>query len=175
MDIDSQKKFRTTTGFCHILPDKIAFTKDGRQESIDLSPPKDHRSVKFALVYGLIIFLIIGFIVYKYLGQEIDLATTIITISLIVVFLYYIYKVINYQARTYFDRDKIVKVKYISALSSLTHGQFIFSIKSDNGKILNANIILRPKNIYGKQETEDAIKIMVDEGLISDPNIKNVG
>ena len=172
MTTDNQKIFRTTTGFCHILPDKIAFTRDGKLENIDLNPPKEHRSLKFALVYGLLICAAIGFIIYKYIEGVLDLTSTIVAISIIVVMLYYIYKVVNYQTRTYFDRDKIISLKYKAGINSLSPSQFLISIKSENEKTLYANIILRSQNIFGKQETDDAIKIMVEEGLITDPRKK---
>ena len=173
-DHQTQKIFRVKVGYCHILPDKIAFSKDGRPESLDLNEPKQHAPTKFMTIYGLVLFSVSTLLIYKYTNNELDLTSVITTFLIISVFIYYLFKVLNYQTRTYFERDRIISVKYKPSLGPLTHGQFNFSIKSENGKILHTSIILRDHNVFGKKETDEAIKIMVDEKLIDDPKVKNI-
>jgi len=169
MNTPNQNIFRSTIGYCHILPDKIAFTKDGKPESIVLNSPKEHNPIKFLLVYGMVILFIVSFTIYKYLDQKIDLTTTIIAISIISIFLYYALKMLFYQTRTYIDRDRIITIKYKPGIRSITYGRFIISYRSENGKVLYATIQMRDPRFFGNKEAEDAVNIMTDAGLIDSP------
>ena len=175
MDTQNEKTFRTKTGYCHILPDKIVFSKDGRLESVSYNKPKNHNPILFKVIYGIITFGVFYFVIYKYNNGEMNITETALTIGITSIFLFLISNSLKQQTITYIDRQQILKVKYIPSLGPLTYGRFDLSFKTDSGQTLTTRITLRDHNVFGKKETDDAVKIMTEENLIPDIKDKNVG
>jgi len=161
--------FKTKTGFCHILPDKIVLTRyriTGNIEKISV----DNTILKFLISYVIYAAISSGlfyFAVDSYRNEQI---IQTIFFGLLGIYLTYgIISSINCSATPIIDRNKIKTVKFKPAISGLTRSRFEVFFETENGKVKKRLIMLPGLLAGGKSETEKALKIMRDEKLI--PNV----
>jgi len=160
----NEKIFKTKTGFCHILPDKIVLTRDGIIRS--LAPIISGNNIsRILIIYsGFSIWLFYSaFDSYKN-GQ---IFQSIFFGFIAIYLVYVIANSINNSATPIIDRQKIKKVKFKKAIWGLTRSRFEVLFEDEQRKIKKRLIMLPGLLANGQNETVKAVKIMMDEKLIT--------
>jgi len=162
--METEKKFKTKTGYCHILTDKIVLTRDGIIGNIA------EKAVGNNLSRTLIIYCIIS-ILLIYIGYQSILKSSYIeTVFYFLIAGYLIYGVLsslNNSATPVIDRSKIKTVKFKKAIKGLTRSRFEVFFFDDMNKLKKRLIMLPGSMTGGDEATEEAIRIMQEENLIA--------
>jgi len=160
----NEKIFKTKTGFCHILPEKIILTRDGIIGNI-AKVTVGNNIPRILITYGGISIGLFYFVFDSYKNGQI---IQMLFFGLIGIYLIYgIISSINNSATPIIDRNKIKEVKFKAAIFGLTRSRFEVFFKTENGKIKKRLIMLPGSLTGGKEETEKALKIMREEKLIT--------
>jgi hypothetical protein len=164
MTMDNKKTFRTKTGFCHILPDRIVLTRDGNIGNV-ASVTVGNNISRILIIYGV---TSIGLFYFAFDGYRNGQLAQPILFGLIGIYLIYgIINGINNSATPIIDRQKIKEVKFKKAIVGLTRSRFEVLFEDDQGKIKKRLIMLPGSLTDGQNETEKAIRIMTDEKIIA--------
>ncbi|WP_405398939.1 phosphoribosylaminoimidazolesuccinocarboxamide synthase [Maribacter sp. Asnod2-G09] len=158
-----EKRFKTKTGFCHILTDRIILTRDGVIGNI--SKVVVGKSItRVLLVYGGIS----AFLFYSaYDGFQRGETFSTVLFGLFGLYLVYgILNSLNNSAIPSIERNKIKSVKFKKAIFGLTRARFILVFEDENQKMKKRLIMLPGSWDNGLQETEKALKIMREEKLL---------
>ena len=162
--MNNEKIFKTKTGFCHILPDKIVLTRDGIIGNVAKITVGNNVS-KILLIYGV---LSIGLLYFAFDSYNNTQIAGSIFFGLFAIYLIYgIVNCINNSATPIIERDKIKYVKFKKAILGLTRSRFEVFFVNENGKTMKRLIMLPGSLTDGHNETEKALKIMIDEKLIT--------
>ncbi|TJZ51818.1 phosphoribosylaminoimidazolesuccinocarboxamide synthase [Sphingobacterium olei] len=162
--MDNEKTFKTKTGFCHVLPDKIVLTRDGITGNITTVTVGDNIS-RILIIYG---GLSIGLFYFAFDNYRNGQIVQSILFGLLGAYLVYgILNSISNSATPIIDRQKIKEVKLKKAIVGLTRSRFEVLFENDQGKIKKRLIMLPGSLTNGQGETEKAIKIMTEEKLIT--------
>ncbi len=162
--MESEKTFKTKTGFCHILPDKIVLTRDGVIGNV-AKVTVGNNITRILLIYGAIT---IGLFYFAFEAYKNGQTLQPILFSLIGLYLIYgIVNSLNNSATPIIDRQKIKEVKLKKGLKGLTRSRFEILFEYDNGKIKKRLIMLPGSMNDGQNETEKAVKIMTEEKLLN--------
>lgn len=157
-----EKIFRTKTGYCHILRDRIELTRNGAIGSAA-------KGVSGNITRTLIIYVALTlFFAYKsfYLFKDGDNIRAGLY-SLFVLFnIYAIARSVNNSSAPMILRSKIRSVVFNKAKPGLTRSYFEVLFEDDNGKIKKRLIMLPGSLSDGSDATKQALKIMHEEGLI---------
>jgi hypothetical protein len=161
--MESEKKFRTKTGYCHILPDKMILSRDGTVG--DLSKiVVGNKILRILIIYGLISAGLLYFS-FSYFKKS-DPVTGIIFLLIAAYLIYGIINSINNSATPIIERKSIQDVKFIKGTPGLTRARFEVIFLDNNGKTKRRLIMLPGSMTGGPSETELAFKIMTEEKLI---------
>ena len=161
--MESEKIFRTKTGFCHILPDKIVLTRDGVIGNV-AKVTVGNNIARILLIYGAITvgLFYFGFEAYK-TGQMLQP----ILFGLIGLYLIYgIVSSLNNSATPIIARENIKDVKLKKAIKGLARSRFEVLFEDENGKIKKRLIMLPGSLTDGHNETEKALHLMKEERLL---------
>jgi len=163
--MDKNNTFKTKTGFCHILPDKIILTRDGIIGNVAKVTVGSNIS-RIRLIYGgLSLFLFYSTFNAFQKGQtSISILYGIVGLFLI----YGIFTSLNNSATPIIERNKIRGIKLKKAIFGLTRSRFEVLFEDDNGKIKKRLIMLPGSMTDGQNETEKAIRIMKGEKLLNE-------
>ena len=162
--MDNEKTFKTKTGYCHILPDKIVLTRDGIIGNLATVTVANNIS-RILVIYG---GLSIGLFYFAFDNYRNGQIVQPIIFGLFGIYLVYgIVKGINNSATPIIDRQNIKEVKFKKAIVGLTRSRFEVLFEDDQGKIKKRLIMLPGSLTDGQNETEKALKIMTDEKLIT--------
>ena len=162
-NMETEKTFITKTGFCHVLPDKIVLTRDGIIGNVAKVTVGNNISRILLIYSSLSCFLI--FAAYDFYLQE-QIAKTILFGLIAAYLIYSILNSLNNSATPIIYRDNIKEVKLKKAIPGLTRTRFEIKFEDDNGKIKKRLIMLPGSMSGGTDETEIAIKIMIEEKLL---------
>lgn len=161
--MESEKTFKTKTGFCHILPDKVVLTRDGVVGNV-AKVTVGNNIVRIHIIYGAIT---VGLF---YFGYEAFInGQTLQPILFGLIGLYLIYGIVsslNNSATSIINREKIKDVKLKKAFKGLTRSRFEVLFEDENGKIKKRLIMLPSSLTDGQNETEKAVEIMREEQLL---------
>ena len=166
MQMENEKTFRTKTGYCHVLPDKIVLTRDGIVGNAAKLTVGNNVS-RILIIYcclslGLLYF---AFDSYKS-GQTVES----ILLGLVGLYLIYgVFRSINNSATPIIERSRITEVKLKKAIGGLTRSRFEVMFEDYNGKLKKRIIMLPGSLTDGENETEKAIRIMNEEKIIISP------
>ena len=161
--MESEKTFKTKTGFCHILPDKIVLTRDGVVGNV-AKVTVGNNIARILLIYGAIT---IGLFYFAYEAFKSRQTLQPILFGLIGLYLIYgILSSINNSATPIIDRKKIKDLKLKKAVKGLTRSRFEVLFEDENGKIKKRLITLPGSLTDGQDETEKAVQIMREEQLL---------
>ena len=164
LTMNSDKTFKTKTGFCHILPEKIILTRDGIIGNVAKVTIGNNIS-RILTIYSI---LALGLFYFSYDSYEKGQITTTILFGLIGLYLIYgIVTSLNNSATPVIDRQKIKQIKFKKAIPGLIRSRFEVIFQDDNGQTKKRLIMLPGSLTGGQSETERAIKIMADEKLIT--------
>lgn len=163
--MENKNTFKTKTGFCHVLPDKIILTRDGIIGNVT-KVTVGNSIRRILLIYGgLSLYLLYS--AYKQ-SQKGQLPMSIL-FGIVGLFLIYgIFTSLNNSATPIIERNKIKGIKLIKAKFGITRSRFEVLFEDDNGKIKKRLIMLPGSMTDGQNETENAIRIMMEEKLLNE-------
>lgn len=161
--MEYEQTFKTKTGFCHILPDRIVLTRDGVVGNVS-KIAVGNSMLRILVIYGLLSF---GLFYFAFTGfQNGEIVQPIIFGLLFLYLIFVIVKSINNSATPIIVRDKIRRVEFKRGIKGLTRPRFEILFENEDGKI-KKRLVMLPGSLNNNQdETEKALKIMIDEGLI---------
>ena len=159
-----QNIFRTKTGYCHILADRILLTRDGIAGNI-AKLTVGNKITRILIIYGLISIFLFYF-AFEYFKEE-KFASMVFNIILGLFLIYNIKKSLNYSAASIIARDRIKEVKFMNAKFGATRSAFEIVFEDNNGKLKKRLILLPGSLNNGSAETEKALAIMKSEKLIA--------
>lgn len=164
MKMDNEKIFKTKTGFCHILPNKIVLTRNGIIGDIANITVGNNIS-RILIIYVGVSILLFYYAFDNYRNGHIFQP---ILFGLLGIYLVYgVVNSINNSASPVIERKKIKEVKFKKAIFGLTRSRFEVFFQDDQNKIKKRLIMLPGSLTDGQNETEKAIKIMTEEKLIT--------
>lgn len=163
MPMENDKKFRTKSGYCHILPDKIVLTRDGVVGNVS-KVMVGNGIARILIIYALIA-TVLGYCGYVYLKNERYVSGGIFVL-LAVLLVWSILSSLNNSGTPVIARDRIVKIGFIRGISGLTRSRFEVFFRHTNNRV-KKRIILMPGSLNGeKEETEKALHLFREEKLI---------
>lgn len=161
--MENVKTFKTKTGYCHILTDKIVLSRDGIIGNVS-EIVVGNTMAKILIVYAIIS------VIFIYLGIE-NLQKGGYTVAVFSLFigLYLIYGIIssrNNSATPVINRNTIKKVVFKKGIKGITRPRFEVTFLLENKT--KKRLIMLPGSFTGnEQDLNNAIKIMKEEGLLS--------
>jgi len=161
--MDTEKRFKTKTGFCHILTDKIVLTRDGIIG--DIAKVTVGKGIaRILIIYGLLSIFLIYSAIEKYKVGEIGLT---FVFGLVAAYLIYgILTSVNNSATPVINRGSIQKTIFRKGIKGLTRARFEVMFKDNSGKVKKRLIMLPGTLTGGDTETDIALKIIKETGLI---------
>lgn len=162
--MENEKIFKTKTGYCHILPDKLILTRDGIIGNVSEAVVGNSISRTLIIYAGISIFLFYqAFTSFQNRENGSAIFCSLLTIFLI----YGIIKSANNSATPIIERNKIKGAKFVNGKARLTRSRFEIMFKDENGKLKKRLIILPGSLNDGQNETEKALKMMENEKIIT--------
>lgn len=164
MSQEAYKSFETKTEFCHVFTDKIVLSRDINKNNISRVVASNNIK-RVLIIYGLISI----FLFYKSYAvfMEQDYVFFVFFLSLGLYFVYGILTSINSSTTSLIYRNSIKEVVFIKAKPFLTRAYFEVYFSDENNNTKKRLIMLPGSFSNGKSETEKALKIFKEEGLIS--------
>ena len=162
--MEIEKTFKTKTGFCHILPDKIILTRDGIIGNVAKVTIGNNIS-RILIIYSAISLFLLYFAFSNYQKGENFSAIFYGLVSLYLI--YGIIKSVNNSATPIILRNKIKEAKFINAKVGLTRSRFEIIFEDENGKLKKRMIMLPGSLSEGESETRKAVEIMKSEKIIT--------
>ena len=160
-----EKQFKTKTGFCHILPDKIILTRDGIIGN--MAKVAVGKSItRVLIIYGGISAFLLYSAFDSFQTGQIPMSIFYLIIGLFL--MYGIFASFNNSATPIIERKDITSIKLKKAIFGITRSRFEVLFKDENGKIKKRIIMLPGSLDNGKNETEIAKKIMKEEKLLDE-------
>ena len=160
-----EKQFKTKTGFCHILPDKIILTRDGIIGN--MAKVAVGKSItRVIIIYGGISAFLLYSAFDSFQTGQIPMSIFYLIIGLFL--MYGIFTSLNNSATPIIERKDITSIKFKKAIFGITRSRFEVLFKDENGKIKKRIIMLPGSLDNGKNETEIAKKIMKEEKLLDE-------
>ena len=162
--LKEKKVFKTKTGYCHILPDKIVLTRDGIVGKVANVTVGNHIR-RPLVVYGVMSIILVYFAYISYQNEEFYGA---LFFGLMAVFLVYgVIASLNNSATPVIDRNSIKGTKFKKGLPGLIRSRFEILFEDENGKVRKRLIMLPGALSHGKIEANKAVEIMQEEGLLA--------
>lgn len=161
--MEQEKIFRTKSGYCHVLPDKIVLTRNGITGSVS-NTVAGNGMARVLIIYGLLA-LVLSYTAYVYLtgGRYV---TGGILLLLALLLIWSILASLNNSAVPVIERDRIVKIGFIRGIPGVTRSRFEVFFRNAGNRV-KKRLILMPGSLNGeKEENEKALRIMKEEGLI---------
>lgn len=158
-----EKKFRTKTGYCHILPDRIVLSRNGVIGEASNAVSGNSMGRLLLLYAGFSVFFFYQSYV-EFNKDNLFLSFIYLTTGLFLAYNCWISR--NLSAATEIQRSSIEKVSFIKAVPYLTRSRFVVLFKAKNGKMLQRLIMLPGSLSGGADETEKALDIFKSENLI---------
>lgn len=154
--------FKTKTGYCHILPDKIILTRDGVIGNVS-KVFFGNEITRMIIIYSAIAVFVLYFAVKAY--QKGEMFSVIFRSSVAAYLIYKIKLSMNFSAASTIERNKIKEVKFIDAKYGATRSRFEVLFEDEKGK-LKTRLILLPGSLDGgESETAKALEIMKSENI----------
>lgn len=133
--MDNNRTFKTKTGFCHILPDRILLTKQATLSEVT-DPPKEKR-----MTTTLGIYLGLGLILLYFSFLNFNEGANFRAGYMGILGVYLLYGAIssrNHSATPVIDRSQITQVKLKKPIPWLTRGRFEVYFKHEDQKVKKA-------------------------------------
>ncbi len=163
-----EKKFKTKTGYCHILPDKIMLTRDGIIGNV-AEITNGSNITRILVIYGILAALFAYQAFDNYQRRQILPA---ILFSLLAIYLIYgIFNSLNNSAARVIEKASIRNVKFKKGITGITRPRFEIYFENTNGK-LKKRLILLPGTLSAtNNDITKALNIMTEEGLLGQSQI----
>jgi len=163
METTAEKVFKTKTGYCHILPDKIILTRDGVIGNI-ANVTVGKGMTRILVIYGALALWM--FYTAYHESQAEQYFQFAFSIFLGLFLIYGITRSLNNSATPMILRNKIRNIKFIKGIEGITRSRFEVFFEDERGKVKRRMIMLPGSMTGGQAATESAIKIMTEENLI---------
>jgi len=162
-----EQKFKTKTGYCHILPDKIILSRTGIIGNLDDIKYKENSATVLSM-YGVLAagLLFTGYTNYL-AGQNL---TAIIFGGFGLMLINGIVRSINFSGTPLIQRADIQEVVYKKGVWGISGSRFEIMFNDEKGRLRKRLIMLSGILEKDDKNTAEAIKTMVDCGLLPDPN-----
>jgi len=161
--MSTEKIFKTKTGFCHILPEKIILTRDGIIGKV-AETTVGKSITKILIIYSILSIVLFFYAFVKYKDEKFGMAGFLIFLALYLAF--GILSSLNNSATPVILKDSIQKVVFKNGIKGLTRARFEIFFYDTTGKLKKRLVLLPGSLSGGKTTTEKAVKIMKEEGLI---------
>lgn len=159
-----EKIFKTKTGYCHILPDRIILTRDGVVGNIaKITVGKG--IARILIVYSAIAALFIYFAITDFNNGKI--AVAIFEMVFVLFLLYAVINSRNNSATPVIYRNKIKNIKFIEGKPGVTRSRFEVFFEDEKGSVKRRLIMLPGSLTGGADATKQALEMMREEKLIS--------
>ncbi len=161
--MDKANVFKTKTGYCHILPDKIVLSRDGVIGNVS-SALVGNNINRVLFFYAL---LVIGnlFAAYMHFKKN-EIYSTLFFLIAGLFLLYGILASRNNSATPIINRTSIKKVKFTKGMGWLTRSRFEVLFENEQGKLKKRLIMLPGTLNNAKEETTKALQIMKTNNLL---------
>jgi len=160
--METELKFKTKTGFCHILNDKIILTNTSKIE--DLKELSSKNNIYKVLIPYFIISIFTCYTTYKHYKNENWWYFGIFCI-LSVLFIYSVIRSLKLSSTPIIDIKKIKEIEFKPAIKFLTRSYFKIKFEEKDGKKKTRLIMLPGSLSNGSSETKKALTIMKNSGL----------
>ncbi|OUJ73309.1 phosphoribosylaminoimidazolesuccinocarboxamide synthase [Hymenobacter crusticola] len=157
------KVFKTKTGYCHILPDKIVLAREGLIGSL-AEAHVGNNIARPLITYGVFATLLAYWSYNNYKDAEYIMAGYLGLLAVILV--YVILISLKNSAQPIIERKQIQKIVFKPAFRGLTRARFEILFRDKNGKMKKRLIMLPGSLNGGKAGTDKALIIMQEENLI---------
>ncbi|SIQ53744.1 phosphoribosylaminoimidazolesuccinocarboxamide synthase [Maribacter ulvicola] len=162
--MENEKIFRTKTGYCHILPDKILLSRDGIKGSVaNVTVGKSITGI--LIIYGGLSAFLLFSAYNSFLKGQVPIAMVYAIVGLFLV--YGIFKSLRNSTAPIIYRDKIKSVTFKKAIFAITRSRFEV-VFEEEGAIKKRIIMLPGAMSNGQNETEKARAIMIEEQLLNE-------
>jgi hypothetical protein len=165
--MNTEKVFRTKTGYCHVLQNKIVLTRDGVLGNI-AKVTMGNNIARPLIIYGIICFLFFFFAIKGFTEGQIPEAILFLVLGLLLIL--GIIRSLNNSATPIIDRKDIREIIFKKAVTGSTRSYFIVRFENEKRQIKQRLILLPGSLSNGPQETAKALGIMT----AAFPYIKNV-
>ena len=161
----NEKTFKTKTGFCHILPNKIILTRDGIIGNV-AKVTVGKNITRILIIYGGLSAFLLYSAFNSFQKGQVPISTLYLIVGLFLI--YGIFASLNNSATPIIERNKIKSIKFKKATFGITRSRFEILFEEENGKIKKRLIMLPGSMSNGQNETERAIEIMKEEKLMNE-------
>ncbi|WP_298140630.1 phosphoribosylaminoimidazolesuccinocarboxamide synthase [Flavobacterium sp.] len=158
-----ENTFKTKSGYCHVLPDKIVLTRDGVVGNLS-KVVNGNGIFRILILYSLISIYLLYYAYSKF--QKDEIVSAILYFGLTTFLIYGIFKSKNNSARSIIERSKIKEVKFINGNKGVTRSRFEILFEDEKGQIKKRLVLLPGSLSDGENEAKNAIAIMKNENLI---------
>jgi len=161
--MEQENTFRTKSGFCQMLSDRIILTRDGAVGKFSKFLVGDNIT-RILVIYSVIVLFLLFFAFKAF--QENKIATFLFNGSFAIYLLFKIKQSLNFSATPIIQRNKIKEVKFYDAKFGATRSRFEVIFEDGKGN-LKTRLILLPGSLdNGESETKKALEIMKAEKLL---------
>lgn len=155
--------FRTTTGFCHLFPDQIVFSK--QKQSVDFSQLKsDNRVYQNVIIYVILVGLC-AYWAFRSYEQHLMIRFYLLC-SIGGILLLSILRLFSYSDTAVILRKQITGVQFRKAVPFVNYAQFTVFFTDEKGR-RKKRLILLPGKLNDQSETQTAVEKMEQAGYIS--------
>lgn len=155
--MNPEKTFKTKTGFCHILPDKIILTPNEVIGNDATVPVKNHLPRPFTIYAGISTGLILAaFSCFKE-GQNVP---AILYLSIGIFLIWKVTRSFNNSAASIIERKQIKSIAFRNTFIWTSRSYFVVHFENEQKKIKQRQIHLPGTFNNGKDEREKALQIM---------------
>ncbi len=155
--------FKTKSGFCHVLPDKIVLTRNGVVGNLSKTV-NGNGIFRILVLYSLISIYLLYSSYSKF--QKNEIVSAILYFGLATFLIYGIIKSKNNSATSIIERSKIKDIKFINGNKGVTRSRFEILFEDEKGQIKKRSILLPGSLSDGESEAKKAIVMMKNENLI---------
>lgn len=156
-------KFKTKTGFCYVLPDRIILTRDGVQGGLSKMIVGDDM-VKTRIIYVIFLGALCYFALEFY--DRNDTGSLVWNAILALVPIYGLISSFRNSAVPIIERKNIKSITFNEGKPGFKRPRFEVMFLNDRGKLIKRLIMLPGSLSDGEVETVGAIKLFKEEGLL---------
>ena len=158
-----EKVFKTKTGFCHILTDKIVLTRDGVVGNVS-KVVVGNNIVRILFIYGTLAAYFL-YQAYKEFAAEKNILA-LLYLAMAIFLLFAVLRSKDNSGTPIIERSSIKEVRLKKAVKGITRAYFEVYFSDKNNKLKKRLIMLPGSLTDGDNETEKAIRLMRKEGLL---------
>ncbi|MCD6066595.1 MAG: hypothetical protein K0S33_1421 [Bacteroidetes bacterium] len=163
METKEEKVFKTKTGYCHILPDRIVLTRSGIVGEV-ANVTVGNKMARILTVYGILSFYLF-YLAFESYSSERYVSTVFIAV-IGCLFVYGMLNSLNNSATPVIERKKIRAVKFRKGVPGLSRSRFEIRFEEENGNIKKRLIMLPGSMSSGEDEARKAVELFRSEGML---------